>query len=166
MSDYNIYVHIDGLEKESAMAGTGNASTGGDSESDAGSSGADKVLKAAKKMVSFAAIKSTADQIANYEISTISLRTGAVEYEQRVSAVYSAVSQTVGAGAALIAGGATGGPAGLAVVALGLAANGVRQVINILQRENTLRLNESVENVSISMQNIRAGTVGRRSGTQ
>lgn len=166
MSDYNIYVHIDGLEKESAMAGAGTASTGADSESEVGSSGGDRVLRAAKKMVSFAAIKSTADQIANYAHSTISLRTGAVEYEQRVNAVYSAVSQTVGAGAALVTAGLTGGLAGVAVVALGLAANGVRQAINIAQRENTLRLNESVENVSIGMQNIRAGTVGRRSGTQ
>ena len=76
MSDYNIYVHIDGAMQESAMAGTGTgaASTGGDSEPSAGALGGDRVLQASKKMVSFAAIKSTADQIANYEISTISLR--------------------------------------------------------------------------------------------
>ena len=80
--------------------------------------------------------------------------------------MYSTVSQTVGAVGSLIMGGIMGGPAGLAVAAIGIAASGIQKLIGITQKENTLRLQESVENVSISMQNVRAGTVGRRGGNQ
>lgn len=161
---YHIYIHTDELQGEgSAMAGTGSASTGGNSS---GSDGVGKIANKLKTMVSFSAAKSTADQLISYQISTISLRTGATEYEQRASARFSAVSQAVGAGMALIAGGVTAGPAGVVVAALGIVANGIQKVIGIAQRENTLRLQESVENVSIGMQNVRAGTVGRRGNNQ
>lgn len=164
MASYHIYVHMDELQGNgSAMADTGSASTGDTSSGDVG---AGKIANKLKTMVSFSAIKSTADQLINYQISTISLRTGATEYEQRASATYSAISQGVGAGMALIAGGVAAGPAGVVVAALGIAANGIRKVIGIAQKQNTLRLQESVENVSIGMQNVRAGTVGRRGNNQ
>lgn len=164
MASYHIYIHMDELQGEgSAMADTGSASTG---SSSGGDGGAEKIANKLKSMVSFAAIKSTADQLINYRISTISLRTGATEYEERASARYSAVSQAVGAGMALIAGGVTAGPAGIAVAALGIVANGIQKVVGIAQKSNTLALQESVENVSIGMQNVRAGTVGRRGSNQ
>lgn len=164
MASYHIYIHMDEVQGEgSAMADTGSASTG---SSSGGDGGAEKIANKLKSMVSFAAIKSTADQLINYRISTISLRTGATEYEERASARYSAVSQAVGAGMALIAGGLVAGPAGVAVAALGIAANGISKAIVIAQRSNTLALQESVENVSIGMQNVRAGTVGRRGNNQ
>ncbi len=159
---YHIYIHLDELSNGSAMAGGESAPAA--KQRSAG--GGDRVANALKGMVSFAAIKSTADQLANYAHSTINLRTGAQEYEQRIQAIYSATSQAVGALAGMIGAGITAGPAGVAVVALGIAANGVRQVINIAQKENTLRLEESVENVSIGMQNVRAGTIGRRGNNQ
>ncbi len=164
MASYHIYIHLDEIQGEgSAMAETGVASTGGQTGAD---SSTNKIVGAAKKMVSFAAVKSTADQIANYAHSTISLRTGAIEYEERINARYSAISQSVGAGAALIAGGLAAGPAGIAVAAMGIVANGIQKLIGIAQRENTLRLQQGVEDVSINMQNVRAGTVGRRGNNQ
>lgn len=164
---YVIKIVLPDENNESAMAGANSASTGGNSENK-GSFGnvVEAVGKKVKQMVSFAAVKSTADQLINYHIGTVSLRTGATEYEQRSSVVYSTVSQTVGAVGSLIMGGIMGGPAGLAVAAIGIAASGIQKLIGITQKENTLRLQESVENVSISMQNVRAGTVGRRGGNQ
>lgn len=164
MASYHIYIHMDEVQGEgSAMADTGSGNTGGNSN---GSTGADKIAGALAKMVSFSALKSTADQLINYRISTISLRTGATEYEERASARYSAISQAVGAGMALVAGGVTAGPAGVVVAAMGIAANAIQKVVGIAQRSNTLALEESVENVSIGMQNVRAGTVGRRGSNQ
>lgn len=165
---YVIKIELPSDTTESAMAGSGNASTGGNSGNDSGgtSPGMEKIFNKAKQMVSFAAVKSTADQIINYQISTISLQTGATEYEQRMSTVYSIASQTVGAGAALVMGGLAAGPAGVVVAAMGIAASGISKLIGIEQKRNTLRLQESVENVSISMQNVRAGVAGRRGSNQ
>lgn len=162
---YFIKIELPEDKAESAMAGVGSASTGG-SNDNAISPGMDKILNKAKQMVSFSTVKSTADQIINYQISTISLQTGATEYEQRMSTVYSIASQAVGAGAALISAGTASGPAGIVVAAMGMAASGISKLIEIEQKRNTLRLKESVENVSIGMQNVRAGVAGRRSGTQ
>lgn len=162
---YHIYLHLDELSENSgAMAGTGTGSTGIDKPSSNSSS--DRVVKAAKNLVSFAAVKSTADNLISYNISQVSLLTGANEYEQRLATVHSAVSQTVGAGAALIGGAIAGGPAGLAVAAIALAASTVNKVISIQQKEQTLRNQQSLENVSIGMTMVRAGTANRRGGNQ
>lgn len=170
MASYHIYIHLDDLQSNgSAMAGNGSASTGTDSSGSGGSgvdAGTAKIANKLKSMVSFTAIKSTADQLINYRISTINLRTGATEYEQRTSATFSAISQGVGAGMALIAGGIAAGPAGVVVAAMGIAANAIQKAIGIQQRHNTLALEEGIENVSIGMQNVRAGTIGRRGNNQ
>ena len=62
--------------------------------------------------------------------------------------------------------GLTAGLAGLAGAAMEIVANGFSKLIGIAQRANNLRLQEGVENVSIAMQNVRAGTVGRRGNNQ
>lgn len=163
-NEYHIYVHIDGgKETKSAVAGAGTGSTGTDNVSETSDDSVmDAVTNKLKKMVSFAAVKSTADKIVNYNISQVSLRTGASEYEQRLSFTYNTASQVVGAGAAL----ATGGPAGLAVAAIGLAVSGIHKIMAITQKEDTLRMQESLENVSMGMARVRAGTSGRRSKDQ
>ena len=162
-NEYHIYLHLDELAdgSASAVANTGAKSTGDNGESASGGS-MGKVVNKVKSLVSFAAIKSTADQIINYNISQVSLRTGATEYEQRLSTVYNAVSQTVGAGAALIMGGITAGPAGLAVAAIGVAVSGVQKVVSIAKKAENLRLQESLEDISIGMARTRAGVSGRR----
>lgn len=167
-NEYHIYVHIDGgKETKSAVAGAGTGSTGTDNVSETSDDSVmDAVTNKLKKMVSFAAVKSTADKIVNYNISQVSLRTGASEYEQRLSFTYNTASQVVGAGAALEMGAAMGGPAGLAVAAIGLAVSGIHKIMDIAQKEETLRMQESLENVSIGMAMVRAGTSGRRSKDQ
>lgn len=161
---YDIYLHLDELsDNKSAVAGAGSGSTDTD---DSQGGGGDRVVNKLKKMVSFAAVKSTADRIASYKISQVTLKTGAAEYEERLSYIQTAVSQTVGAGAALVAAGMAGGPAGLAVAGLGIATSAVNKLISILQKNNTLQLQESLENVSIGMARVRAGVSGRRAKNQ
>ena len=89
---YSIKIVLPTEEQESAMAGAGSASTGGNSGGNQGGNfnggggdASEAVGRKVKQMVSFAAVKSTADQLINYHISTVSLRTGATEYEQRSS---------------------------------------------------------------------------------
>ena len=74
-------------------------------------------------------------------------------------------SQIVGAGAAL-AMGAAAGPVGFTMVVIGVAVNGINKLISIRQKEETLRKQQSLENVSIEIQSIRAGTAGRRGANQ
>lgn len=165
-NEYHIYVHFDGAEdKKSAVAGTGTGSTGTSAVSNS-SDGADKVANKLTKMVSFAAVKSTADQLINYEISQVALETGAVEYEQRLSYSYNVASQVVGAGAALALGAATGGTAGFALAAIGVVTSGVQKLIGIAQKQRQLNTEQSLENISIGMASVRAGVTGRRSANQ
>lgn len=163
---YHIYVHFDGVEdKKSAVAGTGTGSTGTNSVGNS-DGGWDKVANRLTKMVSFAAVKSTADRLINYEISQISLETGASEYEQRLSYTYNVASQVVGAGASLALGAATGGPAGFALAAIGVVTSGVQKLIGIAQKQRQLDTEQSLENISIGMATVRAGVTGRRSNNQ
>ena len=166
-NEYHIYVHIDGASetKKSAMAETQTGSVGGNDSADKSTS-SDFSVKAAKKLGSYAAIKSTADNIISYKISQVSLETGATELEQRMSTAYSITSQVVGAGASLVMGGLAAGPAGVALAAIGIVTSGINKMINIEQKRQTLRTQQTLENISIGMQGVRAGTSGRRSNEQ
>lgn len=168
---YHIYLHLGELsDKKNPVAGTGNGSTGDGSKDDNENDGTklvgDFVMDKAKKLVSFAAVKSTADQIINYEISQVSLRTGANEYEQRLSARQSIISSSVGAGAALIAGGVVGGIGGLAVASLGVAVSAMQKLIGVAQNQNTLNTERNLEDIALSFANVRAGAGSRRSAEQ
>lgn len=114
-------------------------------------------------LVSYSSIAATADKLIGYEVSQVELRTGAREYEQKLQFGYSMAKKGVGIGAAVVGGIATGN---LPAVAIGLVAAGINSVIKISQNANTLRTQESLENISIGMANVRAGTAGRRSPNQ
>lgn len=174
VNEYRIVVDLSGGEQnKSAVAGTGSGSTGSGGTESSESSGSwqaessfGKVENKLKSLVSFAAVKSTADKLISNRISTVSLRTGANEYEQRLSFQHSVASQVVGAGAALAMGFSVGGPAGLAVAGIGLAVSAVQKFMDIQQKEETLRLEKDLESVSIGMQLVRAGSSGRRASDQ
>ncbi len=166
-----IKIELPSETEESTVAGGGTGSTGGavsgwGASKKSGDGAGDQIMKAAKRMVTFAAVKSTADTLVNHRINTVSLRTGATEYEQRLSLQYNTASQIVGAGASLVIGGMTGGPAGIVIAAMGIAVSGMHKAISIAQKEDTLRTQESLENISIGMATVRAGVSGRRSKNQ
>lgn len=164
-NEYHIYVHVEGLsDNNGAVAGAGTGSS--DTEDIKGDKSASAVASAAKKLVSFAAVASTADKIISNNISMVALETGANEYEQRLNTAYSLAKQIGGAGISLIGGALMGGPAGLAIATIGIVASGINKVINLEQRQRELQVQRSLENVSIGMANIRAGTSGRRSSNQ
>lgn len=161
-STYHLYIHAEDFAgSKSAVAGqNGGAGTSSKPQGNKGAEGASKALMG---LVSYSSIAATADKLIGYEVSQVELRTGAREYEQKLQFGYSMAKKGVGIGAAVVGGIATGN---LPAVAIGLVAAGINSVIKISQNANTLRTQESLENISIGMANVRAGTAGRRSPNQ
>lgn len=155
---YHLYIHFGDVAENSSMAGGGE--TAGKSESDNTAKG---IQSAARKIVSYSAVKSTADQVISGRLNSVELSTGAKEYEERLNAGYNIGKQIWNAGEAILIGAATGGLAGAIA---GLAISGVHSLISYQQRRATLAREEALENVSINLMNIRAGTDGRRGRTQ
>lgn len=108
-------------------------------------------------------IKRIADSMINYRVSTISLRTGAQEYQQRVQFVYSEASQALSAVGTVAAGAIMGGPVGAGLAAVGVGVTYLMKAIGWAQNADRLRMEQDKESISIAMQDIRAGFEGRRS---
>lgn len=162
-NEHVITIQLPPREKKEAVAGTEEKSSG--SAESSSSVSVQDVMRKAKRMVALSAAVPIADTIISNKINTISLRTGAVEYEQRQNATYSAVKQAVGAGIGL-AMGAMINPAGLAVAAIGVVTSGIVKLINIEQKQRVIDMQANVEGISIGMAINRAGTGGRRSSNQ
>lgn len=137
---------------------TDNAIGSGNAEMSAAS-----VLKSAKKIVAVTGTAAIADKMISYSINTVNLRTGASEYEQRLEETYSGIKRAGGAAFALIFGAATGN---LPFALLGLTVSATQQVIGIVQKQEEINTNRSLENVSIGMATVRAGVSGRRGANQ
>lgn len=157
---YTIYINLNSLPRDNAVAKQEASTSGGFSDRNVTET---DVTNAAKKIVSFATAAATADKVATMLINTVSMRTGANEYEQRLDATYSAAKSIFGAGAALASGMYYGQ---LPLVALGMVMSGINKAANIAQRATQLNVAHSLEDISINMWNIRAGTSGRRGSNQ
>mgnify|MGYP006911019625 FL=1 len=114
-------------------------------------------------MVSYSAISSTADNLITYEINQVELRTGAREMEQRMQTVYNFGKKALNTTVALGIGLATGN---FPLVAIGAVTSVFNSAISIAQKQRTIYTQQTVENVSINMQNERAGVQGRRETRQ
>lgn len=121
---------------------------------------ADSAKSAAQKIVSVGTAASIADKLISYEVNSVSLRTGATEYEQKLQFGYSTLKSTA---VPLVVGAATGGLPGAAIgLVMGLAMQGIQWA----QNAQTISYNRDLENISIGMANIRAGVTGSRSTKQ
>ena len=160
-NDFHLYIHLGEAGEGSAMAG------GAKNKSDSASSGSDStaigIKSAVKKIVSYATIKATADQVISGNLSMVELNTGSAEYEQRLQAGYNLGKQIWNAGEIFVLGGLAGGLPGAIA---GLFISGVHMAISYSFRAATLAKEENLENVSIGLMNVRAGTAGRRSRDQ
>lgn len=156
----HLYIHLSELDNNSAMAdGTGGKSNTNKSEDGS----AKNIQRAAKGLVSYATVSATANKLISYQINQVSLQTGAAEYEQRLQTQYSIAKQVVDTGVSLGIGIATGT---WPLVLAGIFVSGISKAIDISQKQNKLRTERNLEDISISMQRIRAGTAGRRGGNQ
>ena len=119
--------------------------------------------KGVKGLVSFGAIKSTASTLIGHQINTIELRTGAREYEQRVSYLVDRTSEAISTGGLVLGGIATGN---IGIAAVGVVTMLANKLLNIGIKAHTLSLQTTLENMSISLATIRAGAGNRRSMAQ
>lgn len=153
---YHIRVSYDVDDNDSPIAGQKQEKTYGEKS-------AASLEKGIKGLVSFGAVKRTAQTIIGHSVSTIELRTGAAEYEQQVQFTYDRISEGITAGVMIGGGIMTGN---LPLVAIGLVSSATNKLLNIIMKQDTINLKRNEEDVSIRMQNIRAGTSGRRGNNQ
>lgn len=156
-NEMHLYIHLGELSDDSAMA------NGGSSKSWKGENNAADMQRAAKKLVSYSAIKSTATRIISIKLSQVDLQTGATEYSQRLQAGFNIAQQIWDTGYNVAIGASVGGAFGALA---GIALSGISTVLGIYQRSSTLVLQKSLEDVYIGMQSIRAGTAGSRGNKQ
>lgn len=93
-------------------------------------------------------------QAISYEISTVSVRTGRTEEQQRRQFAYDMGSKIFSAAESIAMGAILGGLPG-ALIGLGMSA--VQMIVSYSQAQNTIDINRNAENISIGLQNMRAG---------
>lgn len=104
-------------------------------------------------------VKQYIDRAVNYNISTVSLRTGSSREQQQQQFAWNIASGALDLGLSIATGFAVGNVAGAVI---GGAVSLINKGISIAQRENTINLEQSIENVSITQTRIRAGAYGSR----
>lgn len=125
-----------------------------------GAKNIDSAKNALKKIVSASTAAAVADKLISSEISVVSLRTGAREYEQKLQFGYSMAKSV----AVPLAFGAAAG--GLAGAAIGLVFSFAMQGLQWAQNQRVIDMNRQLENISIEMARTRAGVTGSRSERQ
>ena len=135
---------------------------GGDTSEQKGymAKSAESAKSAVKQIVSYGTAIAVADKLISYDISTVSLRTGATEYEQKLQFGYSMAKQTLLPAAIGLA---TGGLPGAIIGGLFSFA---MQGITWAQNSQTIQYNKQLESISLRMANTRAGVTGSRSDKQ
>ncbi len=141
-------------------AGTGTKKDSAGEEKSYWAKSAESAKSAARRIVSVSTAGMIADKLVSYEISTVSLRTGATEYEQKLQFGYSTLKQTA---VPLVVGAVTGGLPGAIIGGL---FSFVMQGISWAQNAQTIDYNRQLENISIGMASVRAGVTGSRSDRQ
>lgn len=107
--------------------------------------------------------------IISHDIRMVGLRTGQVERQQMRQFNYQVGQRIFSFGESIatgmIAGGGAFGPAGVVVGALaGATVSAVNYTVGVSYRRNELYAYGAIENMSIGMANIRAGTLDSRGG--
>lgn len=156
-NEMHLYIHLDELSNDSAMA------KGGSNKSSKAENSASDMERAVKKLVSYSTLKSVATRMISIPLSQVELQTGETEYAQRLKAGFNIAQQIWNAGETVVIGAKMGGTFGAIA---GLTISGLQTVFGIVQRYDTLSLQKSLEDVSIGMQSVRAGTAGSRGNKQ
>lgn len=164
-NEYRIVIDIRNLEDDKdpvAKSADGDNTVSGNASINKELGNFQKVYKKAKSLVAVSAIVSTARTIAQYKISQVNLRTGSSEYEARLQTQHEIIFQGVGAASALISGAAIGGVPGFLVAGIGIAVSAVHKFMDIEQKKENIAINQTLESISQSMYDVRAGAGSRR----
>ncbi len=123
-----------------------------------------KTIKSFLGIAGVATAKKAVDFIATTNINRVSIRTGESVLQEKLNYAYSWASRIGGIGLSLAGGFAAGGPAGLAVAAVGSAASLIGTAIDLNVARENIALERTVESIGIAQANIRAGAGGDRNG--
>ena len=153
--EYTIWIRNGAKKREKAIAG----STGDTQKQNAAGSGDDGKLTR-KDVAGYIAYKHYVSpfvkQAISYRISTVSLRTGRTEHQQRLQFAYDMGSKVVSLVENVAMGLLLSGGNPLGAVA-GAAVSVVQTAVQYAQAKNTIDLERNYENISIGLMNIRAG---------
>lgn len=159
MANYSLTVYYNGKPTSSAPgtpAGTGIGKQKAESKENLGQ--VSKVL-GVSSMVGFA--KRAAVSAIQFQVNTVELRTGSQALQERYTMWQNNAMRVYNASEGLLIGIATGNP----LIAVGSIATSLAFAgLEYAHRVEKLRLEQSVENVSIGLANIRAGVGGSRLG--
>lgn len=154
MPKYEMYVYGSGFEnKPSAVAGSSGE------EKTYAQKTASSLEKGVKGLVTYSAVKGTAERLIQTEIGRVELATGAKEYQQRLQQAYG-IGSFIANNTISVAVGFVTGNAPLALI--GVATSILGGALEGFQKQRTLRLEEANENISIGLAARRASTNGRR----
>lgn len=141
---YYVTIEVNGGSNEGAISGQNGSTFGEISNADTNTGTNALLVGSAKVFAGVASVGfavSTAKKVVGNRISTISLRTGRVEYQQRIEETISTVEQ-------------------FASMVNPVAA--LSSYIDYAQRVTELRYQATVEGIGLYYLNIRASTSGRR----
>lgn len=147
------------LKNETKTASkTGKKAT---TKNDASDSSEGGIRRNGQVLMAYNYAKRAADQYIQHQVSTVALRTGQAERQQMIELNYQIGQRILSVVESVAMGAMLGGGAGAIV---GAAASIGFTGMGILYKRDTINLQRQVENVSISMGNIRAGTFSGRGG--
>ena len=119
----------------------------------------------AKKIISAGAMygiaKQTAARVISHQINTVALRTGKNELQERLQFQYNVASQAFSVAQNVAIGYMTGNIPG-AVVAAAVSIGSI--AIDHAIKSNELRMSRQLEDIQIGLADIRAGSLGDRTG--
>lgn len=154
-NEYHLYIHVDEKEKETESP-VSNSSAENKSNNKVFD---DRLMTKARAIAAYKTSTSYAKQLIFYERSTIELRTGASEFQQKMLFRYEIGSTAFGIIDKIWQGAILGGGVGAAI---GAAVGVLNTAISYSQAQNVIDLNRTLESMTITQNNVRAGTANRR----
>lgn len=145
-NNYHLTIDLNGFDEKKPIAGNGEQQT----------QKLSPVEKKIKSLVSYSAITGTAIKALNNEVSLISEKTGAIQYEQRIQegiSIGTSLLSSIGVGLA------TGN------IALGFLTFGIQTanwIWDVSQKERQRTINETIEDVGQRLQARRIGVSNSR----
>lgn len=134
-----------GKDPVASPSGGKSASSSPDQSSD----GLNGVQNALKRLISFGTVRHFATKVAQNNVSTVEMRTGAREYEQKLQFGMQTLNTAVDIGMAFVVNPALG--------ALSLVMRTVDSIMNYTQRVRELKIAENREDISLGLARLRAG---------
>ena len=133
-----------------------NTAAGGERSSNSVDKKADKLLKT---MFGYKSVKSNVDTLIAHRVSTVSLRTGSTEAQQRANFIYSVASQGFNIAESIVGGFMIGNAAGAAVGALMSISH---TLLSYSLKQDTLNIQNTLERTQQNFSAQRATFSGSR----